>query len=213
MMSKKQLEMILARLAVFERPRLKLEQYSTDAGNAAFLVHHAAVCGDVKDKIIVDLGAGTGILALGTLFYSPAEVHLVDTDREALDIARENLKQLQQEFSLPHQNVFFHCVDVQKFYRKGHTVIMNPPFGKFRKGIDRLFLSKAFSISDVIHTFTNTGSQPFVEAFAREHGFCITHHQDREMMLPHSFKHHSRRLFRQKVDYYRLEKVMKKASS
>jgi putative methylase len=72
-------------------------------------------------------------------------------------------------FSLP---VDFLCADVKNLYlkKKFDVCIMNPPFGIQRKGADRIFLKKAFEISDVVWCFLSQNSEPFVRKFSEENG-------------------------------------------
>ena len=63
--SKKDLEIILSTLKGFERPKPELEQYTTPSSLAAELLWQAYIDGNIEGKIVVDLGCGTGILALG----------------------------------------------------------------------------------------------------------------------------------------------------
>jgi putative methylase len=65
MATKAALETQLAVVAGFENPRIDLEQYPTPPGLAAHVVHVADLNGDIDGKTVVDLGTGTGMLALG----------------------------------------------------------------------------------------------------------------------------------------------------
>lgn len=47
---------------------------------------------DPEGKTVLDIGTGTGILAISAKKQGAAEVFAVDTDRSALDTARENFR-------------------------------------------------------------------------------------------------------------------------
>ncbi|WP_135851176.1 METTL5 family protein [Halorussus salinus] len=89
-MDKAALERRLSRVEEFADPRLDFEQYPTPADLAAHLVHLASVQGDLAGATVVDLGTGTGMLALGAAFCDPARVLALDRDPAALAQAREN---------------------------------------------------------------------------------------------------------------------------
>ena len=82
------LERALADVADFSEPSVRLEQYPTPDWLAAHLLHAAAVRGDL-DGTVLDLGAGTGMLALGAaLTGRPARVLGLELDAGALAVAR-----------------------------------------------------------------------------------------------------------------------------
>ena len=77
-------------LAGFSDPDVALEQYPTPPDLAAHVVHLAALQGDVEGRTVVDLGAGTGVLALAAACRSPARVVGLERDPDAVAVAREN---------------------------------------------------------------------------------------------------------------------------
>jgi putative methylase len=80
----------LAVVAGFESPRASLEQYPTPPALAARLIHAADLQGDVAERLVVDLGTGTGMFALGAALRGPAAVAGIDVDPAPLGTAREN---------------------------------------------------------------------------------------------------------------------------
>mgnify|MGYP001595537690 CR=1 FL=1 len=89
--SKSQLAIALSKLAVFEKPQLMKEQYATDSEAAAEAVWFAYMRGDVKDKVVADLGCGTGLLGIAALLLGAEKVYFVDSDKAALAIAEKNI--------------------------------------------------------------------------------------------------------------------------
>src|SRR5207244_13595423 len=91
-LSKRQLEILLGKLKILDKPNLKLEQYPVSAEAAAELLYMAGFEHDDLAERIIDLGTGTGRLAIGAALMSPAHVVGVDVDARALELARENAK-------------------------------------------------------------------------------------------------------------------------
>jgi len=77
-------------VAGFEDPEAGLEQYPTPPDIAAHLIHVADLQGDVEGQRVIDLGTGTGMLALGAALRGPASVVGIDVDPDPLRTAREN---------------------------------------------------------------------------------------------------------------------------
>lgn len=84
----------LAVVAGFETPQAGLEQYSTPPELAAHLIHVADLMGDIDSRTVIDLGTGTGMLALGAALRGPSQVIGLDLDRDALGIARKNRRRV-----------------------------------------------------------------------------------------------------------------------
>ena len=77
--SKGTLAIILSKLKQFKTVKIKEEQYTTDSQIAADMLTKAAILGDLTDKKVVDLGSGTGILAIGALLQGAKEAILKST--------------------------------------------------------------------------------------------------------------------------------------
>ncbi|WP_461865287.1 METTL5 family protein [Thermococcus sp.] len=201
-MKKRHLAITLSKLRGFQNPKVELEQYKTPGNVAAELLWLAYSLGDIKDKIVADLGAGTGVLAIGACLLGARKVCAVEIDREATEIIRENIKTLQVEECIEIINS-----SILEFDRPVETVIMNPPFGSQNPHADRSFLIKAFKISDVIYSIHLAKSEvrQFIEAFSRDQGFKITHRISVEFEIPSQFFFHKKRLERILVDIYRFE--------
>ena len=60
--SKSGLAIVLSKLKTFEKPKVRVEQYSMDSEIAAEVLWNGLYRGDIQ-KVIVDLGCGTGMLA------------------------------------------------------------------------------------------------------------------------------------------------------
>ena len=78
--SKKALEIELSRLKGFIIAKVSSEQYITPSSIAAEVLWKAHLLGEVRDKTIVDLGCGSGILGIGALLLGAKKVIFVDND-------------------------------------------------------------------------------------------------------------------------------------
>jgi len=187
-MSRAALERRLSAVVGFDDPRLDLEQYPTPADLAAHLVHLADVQGDLADRPVVDLGTGTGMLALGAATRSPARVVGLDRDQAALARARENERRIS-----PAVGVAWLRGDATRvpLAASDATVVMNPPFGAQRGNAhaDRAFLETAAGIGRVSYSIHNAGSRAFVESFAGDAGGKVTHAFRAELALTRQFDH------------------------
>jgi len=200
MNSKKQLAVALSRLQSFEKPSLKLEQYATDSEIAAEIIWTANQNNDLYNKVIADLGCGTGILGIGTMFFHPKKIFFIDKDERTLKKLESNLKLFE------FKNYEIICTDVTKFNKKVDVVFQNPPFGTKDKHADKIFLEKAFSIADVVYSFHKLSTKKFVEAISQDNGFEITHFFSYDFPLKQTQFYHTRKLHKINVGCWRLKK-------
>jgi len=201
--NKKELEILLSRVPSFSRPVIELEQYVCDSSIASELVWLAYIRGDIEDKVVVDLGCGTGILGYGALILGARQVLCVDIDVKALKIAKEFLWDRSSYVDIINADV-----EYIKF-RGVDTVIMNPPFGVHRKGVDMVFLRKAFDFKPnavyTIHKY-NPESQIIITEIALRHGYNIDNVVVRYMRIPPIYPMHRKRMHRFKVAIYSIVK-------
>lgn len=201
--TKSRLAIMLSQLKVFEDASRRSEQYPTDSEIAAEVLWQAYMQGDIDGMRIADLGCGTGILGLGAALLGAKSVVGIDTDEAALSIADDNLLSLSDLVGKKLE-VRFLEKDIQKFSRSVDTVIQNPPFGTGKKHADRAFLEKACSIAPVVWTFHKESTARFVERFALDRGFRVTHKLVFDFPLKASMPHHRKRIQRIKVGCWRL---------
>ncbi|WP_097007706.1 METTL5 family protein [Natronoarchaeum philippinense] len=189
MSTKRQLVQQLAVVAGFESPTAELEQYPTPPELAAHLIHVADLQDDIEDQTVVDLGTGTGMLALGAALRGPRRVVGVDVDRGALTTARENERRVgtTAEIGWVQADATRAPLSVDDA-----TVVMNPPFGAQdgNEHADRAFLETARDVASVSYSIHNEGSKEFVEAFADDEGGEVTHAFRAELDLDRQFEFH-----------------------
>jgi len=197
MITKSSLAIALSKLKTFEKPKAKAEQYATDSETAAEVLWFAFMKGDIKDKIIADLGCGTGILGIGAILLGAKKVFFIDNDENALRICKENAKNFK--------NAEFFLSDIKNFDKKVDVVIENPPFGTKIRHSDIEFLKKAFNIADVIYSFHKLETKEFIEKFAEKSRFLATNVLEFRMPLKATQKFHKKRIERINVGCWRFE--------
>jgi rRNA N6-adenosine-methyltransferase METTL5 len=93
---------------------------------------------------VVDMGTGTGMLAIASALMGAAHVVGVDRDEDALALAASNLAHFEGV------SVDFVHADVAALPLRSNlkvdTVVMNPPFGTRKKGIDIQFLEAGLRV-------------------------------------------------------------------
>ena len=203
--SKSGLAIALSKLEGFKEPKVSVEQYVVDSEIGAFVLWNGLLKEDIRQKVSVDLGCGTGILGIGALLLGAKKVFFVDSEGSALEIAKNNLEKVKSEFHIEGEAVFA-CKDVSEFDEKCDTVIENPPFGVKVRNADRVFLKKAFEISKVVYSFHKSESKRFMERFSLKNEFKITDLWDFKFPLKATYSFHSRRIKYIDVSCFRLEK-------
>ena len=136
----KQLESLLQQIEQFNNPKVELEQYPTSAHIASHILMTAESAGDIKDKIIADLGVGCGIFTIGSQILNSAYNIGVDIDIDALNQCKSNCEEFDAEVDLICANIETGLDLVVD------TVLMNPPFGTKKAGIDMVFLQVASKV-------------------------------------------------------------------
>ncbi|WP_292371181.1 METTL5 family protein [Methanoregula sp. UBA64] len=164
-MKLRQLEIALQRCAGYTKPRAGLEQYQTPAPLAARLLYDAFMQGDIEGKSVCDLGSGTGILAIGAALLGAAPVRGIETDTDAIRIARENARLLGADVEYIPADI----ATAQETAGPCDTIVMNPPFGAQKQNLhaDRPFIDAALAIAPVTYGIFNAGSTPFVNAYVK----------------------------------------------
>lgn len=193
----------LAALDGFRDPDVESEQYPSSPELAANIIHLADLENDL-DGLVVDLGAGTGILTLAVAMRDPEQIVGVEQDRSALDVARQNETTITADthvdwLQADARRLPLACSDA--------AVVMNPPFGAQhgRRGADREFLDAARAIGIVTYSVHNAGSRDFIEAYAADHGGDVTHAFAAELPVDAQFDFHASDRANIPVEVFRVE--------
>lgn len=194
----KHLAIMLGNIRPHSKPKVHLEQYTLGCDEAARILWYAGrVNNDIYGKIVMDLGCGTGILAIGAVLLGAKHVIGVDVDPEALEIALDNAKNIGV-----YSKISFVCAEVPNIpiYKKVDTVIQNPPFGVHKKGADTMFLETALNNANVVyslHKYT-IENDLFLSNFINSIGCRIADSILLTVNIPHMFDFHKE--FKRKVN-------------
>lgn len=195
--SKRQLEIQLDKLETLENPKLGLEQYPVSAKAASELLFMAGFEHSDLEGRIVDLGTGTGRLAIGAALMGANEVLGLDIDKRSVEMSVSNARKSK--------------VDVDWIIGEldsvgGHfdTVLMNPPYGTRSPHQDIRFLSKAFELAPVTYSIHKGSTREFLIEFARKKGRRVDVVRSIEMQIPHLFEFHQKKWSTVQVDLYRI---------
>ena len=202
--SRRTLARLLETIDDFDEPRVDFEQYLTPPELAAHLCHVATLQGDLPGETVVDLGTGTGMLAIGASVAEPEQVIGIDVDPAALTVAAKNARRVlgttQPEWVVG--DVTRHPLRITDA-----TVVSNPPFGAQdgRRHADRQFLEVARRIGSVSYTIHNEGSEGFVETYAEDNGGRVTHAFAASFPVDHRFEFHTADREVLDVELFRIE--------
>jgi len=198
MTRRKEIEILLERLIVHPRPKVWLEQYTIPSRTAAEMLSIASnVRRDIANKSIIDLGCGTGRLAIGASILGAKEVTAVDIDPISIQIARENAKSLQTQNS-----IFWVNSDIDAIGGSFDTVLMNPPFGTRSEHADKKFLLKALSIADVTYSLHKRSTRRYLLKLIKKNSGSIEALYEMKFQIPRTYDFHKRRSYDVEVDLY-----------
>jgi putative methylase len=217
------LELFLSQIEPNPSPQANLEQYTVSEAVAATMLYIAAYTNDdIIGKTVLDLGCGTGRLALAASYLGAKCVTGVDIDKTAIKTAAENSEKAGFK-----TNVQWVVGDVTAITGSLDTVLQNPPFGVQRRAADRKFLAKALEVGNAVyslHNHPNTDKQlmkslkaspgsllqvapsPFIEKFVRSHGGVVKAVYAMLMTIPRMFDFHTKMKHDFVVDLYIIKK-------
>ncbi|WP_121742952.1 METTL5 family protein [Natronorubrum halophilum] len=204
--SRRTLARALEALDDFSEPSAALEQYLTPPEIAAHIAHQARLQGDLEAQV-VDLGTGTGMLAIAASLAEADRVLGIDVDPNALALARANAARIDEAGK--HGPLCWLRGDATRapLSLTDATVLSNPPFGAQRgnRHADRTFLETARSIAAVSYTIHNEGSREFVESFADDEGGDVTHAFRAEFPIAKRFDFHTEAEATLEAEVFRIE--------
>jgi putative methylase len=213
------LERFLSQIKPHPSPRASLEQYTVSEAAAATMLYIAAYThDDIIGKAVLDLGCGTGRLALAASYLGARLVVGVDIDRAAVRIASEN-----SEKARLRANVQWIVGDVDAISGRFDAVLQNPPFGVQKRAADRKFLEKALGVGRMIYSLhkhpctdrqlikklkANAGvllqvsASPFIKKFVENHNATVEAVYALLMHIPRMFDFHSKARHEFVIDLY-----------
>ncbi len=204
--SKRQLEIQLDKLKILESPNLKLEQYPVSSEVASELLYMAGFEHNDLDGRVLDLGTGTGRLAIGAALMGAEEVVGVDVDKRSLALARENAEAAGVRVEWVQSGM-------EKVTSRFDTVLMNPPYGTRTSHADIRFLGKAFELASVVYSIHKSATRDFLLQFVARSGWKVDEMRSMRMEIPHLFEFHQKKRGRVEVDLYRVIRTPSKGTS
>jgi putative methylase len=152
----------------------------------------AGASGAAGGTTVLDLGTGTGMLALAAALRGPRRVVGVDVDPAPLRTARENASRVGATADV--EWVAADATDLPLSFDERVVVLSNPPFGAQdgNEHADRAFLDQIREVASVSYTVHNAGSEEFVRAYADDHGAAVTDAFAVELDVDNQFDFHDR---------------------
>ena len=217
------LELFLSKIAPQPTPQANLEQYTISPSIASNILYIAAYANsDVTAKTVLDLGCGTGRLAIGASYLGAKTVLGIDIDMLAIKTAVENAIKTDQS-----RNIQWVLGDINSIVGKFDTVLQNPPFGVQTREADRAFLAKALEVGDSIYSlhnhpvtdrqlikqlkasngFLEVSPSPFLEKFVSKQNGIVKCVYAMLMTIPKMFDFHTKLKHDFVVDLYVIKKV------
>ena len=182
-----------------------LEQYTTPAEIALAMAMHAKLAGMLDGAVVADLGAGTCRIAIAALLLGASKAVAVDVDERFYGDCLRASRALGLDGRLSY--VVSHISGGEGPLRRGllDLVMMNPPFGVWRRGADTEFLEYAMSLRPrAVIAIVKSGNIGYHEALARKHGYELRFLGTYEFPIPASMPRHRRRVLRIGVDLIEL---------
>ena len=171
-----------------------MEQYATEGDLAAFWILAIDQLDNLENKTVVDLGAGNGILGLGTAYLGASKVTLIEADEEACMVLKQNSQKIIEEFET--QIITIHAlIGSQLVELSGQTdiVVMNPPWGFQTEKADRPLLELAFSLDATAIYVLHSAKAKHIEAMAKDFGYEGEIVFETNFRLPPMYSHHSKK--------------------
>ena len=195
--SKRQLEIKLDKLETLKAPKLGLEQYPVSAEAASELLYMAGFEHNDLDGKTIDLGTGTGRLAIGATLMGASNIVGLDVDRPSIEIAARNARE-------SNVNVDWVIGDLNSVVGGFQTVLMNPPYGTRSPHMDARFLTRALELAPVIYSIHKSSTRSFLTELAKKNGRRVDEVRSLEMRIPHLFDFHRKKWETIQVDLYRI---------
>ena len=145
----------------------------------------------------IDLGTGTGRLAIGAALIGSEKVVGVDLDETAISLARKNavLAGVQVEW------IISDIADIDGSY---DTVIMNPPYGTRTPHLDLRFLERAFDLAPITYSIHKSSTRDYLRHVITMKDRVVDEIRRIELSIPHVFSFHQKKWENVQVDLYRI---------
>ncbi len=195
---KHDLAIALQKVKPHPKPDAALEQYTIPADLAAEILFTACYAhDDIEGKRVLDLGTGTGRLALGASILGARTVLGVDIDAPSIHVASQSARVLGVEAD-------WVVGDIGIIRGSFDTVLMNPPFGTKQPHADIQFLQCAQSLAPVIYSIHKSSTRSFLGHWLENQGLKGERIMSTKMEIPHQFSFHRKPKRFVEVDVFRI---------
>ncbi|MHA1674507.1 MAG: METTL5 family protein [Promethearchaeota archaeon] len=219
-LKKSELINIIQGLKTFNPPKIRFEQYITDAITTADIFFHIGFeQQDLEKKIVLDLGCGTGNLSVAAALMGADHVIGVDVDPDALAICKENVRSLDLDTKVTCIQADLQKEDLREivsqswkkddwgvFSPESIVTVTNPPFGVKVRGADTIFLKQALKVSSVVYSLhlAHPKGRDFLNQKIAQLGARIDLIFPLSLVLKHTYHFHSKKQKRVTADLYRI---------
>ena len=145
----------------------------------------------------IDLGTGTGRLAIGAAKMGSKRVVGVDIDEKSIALARENAISAGVQ-------VDWLISDIKKIRGRYDTVIMNPPYGTRSPHLDVRFLERAFELAPVSYSIHKSSTREYLNRVIAKKNRRVDALRNMTLNIPHLFPFHHKKWNNVEVDLYRI---------
>lgn len=196
-LTKRQLEIQIEKLKTLQTPRLGLEQYPVSSRVAAELLYMAGFEHNDLRGATIDLGTGTGRLAIGAALMGSPKVVGVDLDGRSIVVAKEN----GASASVQVEWIVSDIVGVEGRF---DSVLMNPPYGTRTPHLDIKFLDRAFELAPIVYSIHKSSTRDYLKRAIAGRGREIDEIRGMDLDIPHLFPFHQKNRKNVQVDLYRI---------
>jgi len=198
---KHDLAIALQKVNPHAKPAVTLEQYTIPADLAAEMLFTACYAhDDIQEKRVLDLGTGTGRLAIGSSILGARTVVGVDIDPSSIRVASRSARVL-------HVEVGWVVGGIGTIRGSFDTVVMNPPFGTKQPHTDLQFLECAQNLAPVIYSIHKSSTRGFLEQWLQYHALRGERVLSTKMEIPHQFSFHRKPKRFVDVDVFRILRI------
>ena len=187
----------MGKLKLLETPKLGLEQYPVSPEVAAELLYMAGFEHRDLQGEIIDLGTGTGRLAIGAAMMGARKVVGTDIDERAIALAKENALAMGVQIE-------WIVSDVAEIAGRYDTVVMNPPYGTRSPHLDVRFLERAFELSPVSYSIHKSSTREYLKGVIARKNRRVDAVRSMSLNIPHLFPFHNKKWNNVEVDLYRI---------
>tara|TARA_B110000495_G_C22884592_1_gene515880 strand:- start:238 stop:852 length:615 start_codon:yes stop_codon:yes gene_type:complete len=181
---------------------VELEQYGIDGNLASRWLSDIVSFGDLfEDCKVLDLGAGNGILGIGSLLLGANSATFIESDSDACEVLSKNLH--AHELLNSSEIINYHIDDTNLPIVDADLIITNPPWGRQIEKADRPFLQTILSNNKTAHIL-HSSNATHISNFFRSERWTVEKYGEADFSLPATYSHHNRKRDRTRAGFWRV---------